>query len=105
MERLQIPLARPRSQLFMAPPDPAGAVQRSRLDIGWDRGHIGEMQTPWLKTSQLIGAVTSSFGLGVNLPKFMNGRWDGGDLAALTGFSVAFVVFSTLLLAGFWKTK
>ena len=73
--------------------------------MGPVRGHIGGMQTAWLKTSQLIGVVSSSLGFGVNLPKFMNGRWDGGDLAALIGFSAAFVVFSALLLAGFWKTK
>jgi hypothetical protein len=63
------------------------------------------MQTAWLKTSQLIAVVSSSFGFGMYLPKFMNGRWDGGDLAALVGFSTSLVVFSALLLAGFWKTK
>ena len=63
------------------------------------------MQTAWLKTSQLIAIVSSSFGIGMYLPRFMNGRWDSADLAALIGFSVAFVVFSVLLLAGFWKTK
>jgi len=61
------------------------------------------MQTAWLKTSQLIAVVSSSFGFGMHLPKFIYGRWDGGDLAALIGSSTCFVVFSTLLLVGFWQ--
>jgi hypothetical protein len=63
------------------------------------------MQTAWLKTSQLIVVVSSAFSLGLYLLRFMSGRWDGGDLAALIGFSTSLVVFSALLLAGFWKTK
>jgi hypothetical protein len=63
------------------------------------------MQTAWLKTSQLFALVSSAFCLGLYVLRFMSGRWDGGDLAALIAFSVSLVFFSALLLVGFWKTK
>ena len=76
-----------------------------RLGIGPVRGHIGKMQIAWLKTSQLFAVITSAFSLGLYILRFIGGRWDGGDLAAVMGFSTSLLVFSALLLLGFWKTK
>ena len=63
------------------------------------------MQAPWIRTSQLICVVSSAFSLGLYILPFMGGRLDAGGLAAFIGFSASFVVFSALLLHGFWKTK
>ena len=63
------------------------------------------MQMAWLKTYQLFAAVSSAFCLGLYVVRFMNGRWDGSDLAALIAFSVASVFFSGVLLFGFWNPR
>jgi len=63
------------------------------------------MQTGWQKTFQLIAVVSSSFVIGMYLTRFISGKWDGGDLAALFGCGVSLVVFSILLLVGFWTNK